>query len=149
LSLLATLALGACGSDSTEPFVPVIAPQISNGGTQATSTTYWQGNFSTSGAYLLLQLFGDGTGRLSYHNDSFQPPTGLTTRNLYDFTWTETENGSIALSYAGVSATFSGFDDIVSETSFDVVFSDGTNVNEDFTFISFPLPGGVGTDPPL
>ena len=148
--VLIGVGLSACGSDSTEPdlFMPVVASQISNGATQATSTSYWVGNFSTTGAYLLLQLFGDGSGRLSYHNDAFQPPSGLTTRNLYDFTWTETASG-ISLTYSSVTATFSGFGTIAAGTSFDVVFSDGTNVNEDFTFLYLPLPGGVGTDPPL
>ena len=147
LTVLAASVL-ACDSDSTDPFQPVFAPMISNGTTQATSTSYWAGNFSTSGAYLLLQLFGDGSGRLSYHNDSFQPPTELTTRNLYDFDWTESESG-ISLSYEGVTATFSGFSNVQVGTSFDVLFSDGTNINEDFTFLQLPLPGGVGTDPPL
>jgi len=153
LMFLAVSLLLACGSDSTGPepgpFEPVIAPQIANGGTQATATNYWVGNFSTTGAYLLMQIFEDGSGRLSYHNDAFQPPTGLSTRTLYPFDWTEAEDGSLTLTYQTVTATFSGFAAIVSGTSFDVVFSDGTNTDEDFTFLLLPLPGGVGTDPPL
>ena len=149
LVVLACAGLSACGSDSTEPegFVPVFAPQIANGGAQATSTSYWVGNFSTTGAYLLFQLFEDGSGRLSYHNDAFQPPTGLTTRTFYNFTWTETESG-ISLAYSPVTATLSGFGTVTAGTSFDVIFADGTNIDEDFTFLYLPLPGGVGTDPP-
>lgn len=150
--LFALLSVVGCGSDTTEPepgpFEPVIAPQIANGGTQATATDYWVGNFSTTGAYLLMQIFEDGSGRLSYHNDAFQPPTGLTTRTFYPFEWTEEESGSITLTYTTVTATFSAFADIMDGTSFDVVFSDGTNTNEAFTFLGLPLPGGVGTDPP-
>ena len=97
--------LEAEASRAEDP-VDLVADMIANGATLASAASYWTADVATTGPALTLQLFADGTGRIAYDLDAFQPPAALTTRTLYDFTWTEVLE-TITMSFSGETATFS------------------------------------------
>ncbi len=120
-----------------------IAPRVipTNGPDLAGRTSYYLGNLVTTGAYLTLQIFDDNTGRIAYDNDAFQPPTGLSTRTLYDFTATQTPP-DVLISFQGEQATLGNVRNVVALTSFEADYDDGTNQTT-LTFLYFS-----GGDPP-
>jgi internalin A len=136
------MALEARGATvSSDCGAPVLVPQITNGPDMAGRSSYWTAPILTIGPALTLQIFDDGTGQIAYDNDSFQPPTPLSTRTLYPLTWTES-GGAIDIVFGGASASFGAVRSIVGSTSFIADYDDGVN-QATYTFTFF-----VGVDPP-
>lgn len=137
VSLMTTLFLVNCGGDgggSDDEIESAIFSEDAGGGNPA---SHWDTLNTTSGAFVSVALFEDGTGQVAFGNDAFArgAGAGVGTRTLYTLTWEDAGDATIEATIDTPTFTFELQDtDVAGDgQTFEATYSDAEG-SMDFSF---------------